>query len=443
MTMTSEFSILAEWSSSDQGSPEVRETSAFLSIRFGNHIATRAEDEWSKSVRTNVRVSAYPLALWLAASWWRLRWEPSFENVRTNRPWRMAHETSASGYGFIWPRLIFESDGENIDATCLPSSPVAAEPIRYLENFRTSISSKSFESAVDEFVSLVLARLEAVGVRDSPLQKLWPEIKDEQGNADATAHRRFEAQLGFEPDEAPEDVLDNLIALADEVGEGAMSEVASVCSGENPKSALQGVVDLANANGVEGELDIPKSVARFVSTQEFKAGMPWDRGRKLAHAARAAWGVGDSRLSDKSLSEIIGVAEGALDKSNETPDHLPLGLAVRGTKGNKWKLMFRRKARTGRRFEAARLLCDYMAASLKDRWLPTTDAKTARQKIQRAFAAEFLCPISSLKYWLEDDYSSESIDEAGDYFGLSPLAIRSHLANHGLIHSFEVGLSGI
>ena len=93
-----------------------------------------------------------------------------------------------------------------------------------------------------------------------------------------------------------------------------------------------------------------------------------------------------------------------------------------------------------RRFEAARLLSDFMFASMKDRWLPATDAKTVRQKLQRAFSAEFLCPISSLKHLLQGDYSSDSLDEAGYYFGVSPLAIRSHLANHGLIPTIGVDL---
>lgn len=438
--MTTEFSILAEWLSADYGSPEVRETSAFVSIHLGDHVATRAEDEWSKSVRTSVRVSAYPLALWLAASWWRLRWEPSFESARTDLSWRMAHETSAAGYGFIWPRLVFESDGENIDATCFPSSSAAAEPLRYLENFHVSISSKSFERAIDQFISLVVARLETVGIRDSDLQRLWQEVKDEQGNPDAVAQRRFEAQLGCEPDEAPESVLNDLIALAATVGEAAISEVAPACSGENPKAALQKVVELAETAGLEGKLDVPGSVTKVASSREFKDGMPWERGRILAHAARSAWGLGDSKLSDRDVSEILGIGEGALDNSNEALDHLPIGLAVRGVKADRWKLIFRRRSRTGRRFEAARLLGDRLVASIQDRWLPETDAKTARQKMQRAFAAEFLCPIASLKYWLQGNYSSELIEEAGDYFGVSPLAIRSHLANHGLIHPGEVGL---
>ena len=260
----------------------------------------------------------------------------------------MAHETTAAGYGFIWPRLVFESDGENIDATCFPSSPAAAEPLRYLENFRVSVSGRAFERAIDQFVSLVVARLETVGVRDTQLQKLWKEVKDEQGYPESVVQRRFEAQLGFEPDEAPESLLDELKALAANVGEGAIAEVAPACSGENPKAALQTVINLSRAKGVEGVLEIPSSVAQFIRLQECEQGMPWDRGRKLAHAARGGWGCGDSKLSDKTFSEILGIVEGALNNTNEALDHLPIGLAVRGAEADRWKLMFRRRARTGR-----------------------------------------------------------------------------------------------
>lgn len=438
--MTGEFSISAEWVSAEEGAPEIRETAALVTISVGNHTATRAEDDWSKSVCTNVRVAAYPLALWLAASWWRLRWEPSFEGGRSGLSWRMAHETSAAGYGFIWPRLAFESDGENVDATCFPSTRVATEPLRYLETFRASVSGKNFERTIDDFISLVLARLETRGIRHSQLQRLWEELKYERENLDAANHRRIEAQLGFEPDEAPESLLNELIALATSVGDGAISEVAPACSGENPKAAFRQVVQLARSKGIEGKLAVPKSVSRLIGSREYKDGMPWERGRKLAHQARLACGLGDVRLSDRVLSEILEIDAKTLDNTDQALDHLPLGLAVRGERADRWKLFFRRKARTGRRFEAARLLGDHLVASVKDRWLPATDAKTVRQKIQRSFAAEFLCPIESLKNWLQGNYSPESLDEAGEYYGVSSLAIRSHLANHGLIPSAEVAL---
>jgi Zn-dependent peptidase ImmA (M78 family) len=73
-------------------------------------------------------------------------------------------------------------------------------------------------------------------------------------------------------------------------------------------------------------------------------------------------------------------------------------------------------------------------AQSEDAWLPSTDTKTVRQKVQRAFAAEFLCPIDHLMTFLGDTGITEAaLDDAADYFGVSPLAVRSHLENNGIL----------
>ena len=97
------------------------------------------------------------------------------------------------------------------------------------------------------------------------------------------------------------------------------------------------------------------------------------------------------------------------------------------------RLHFRKRNRAGLRFEAARLLCDELIAPDSDKWLPATDSRTSRQKIQRAFAAELLCPINSLDEFLSGDYTPERIEDAAEHFGISPLAISSHLANNNRI----------
>jgi Zn-dependent peptidase ImmA (M78 family) len=55
------------------------------------------------------------------------------------------------------------------------------------------------------------------------------------------------------------------------------------------------------------------------------------------------------------------------------------------------------------------------------------------QKLQRAFAAEFLCPIDSLRSYLGDEFLPDAFEDAAEYFGISETAVKSHLANHQLI----------
>ena len=132
--------IELEWLPPFQGAEEVGRTSAAVQMRFGAEIATRFEDEFSQSVQHAARVSAFPFAVWLAQSWWRLRWEPLPSRIRlvpdqiADANWRMSHEIPAAGYGFIWPRVVFASDGEAILVRCRPSPPLTGEPVRTFPN---------------------------------------------------------------------------------------------------------------------------------------------------------------------------------------------------------------------------------------------------------------------------------------------------------------------
>ena len=141
--------------------------------------------------------------------------------------------------------------------------------------------------------------------------------------------------------------------------------------------------------------------------------------------------MGSEPLGDKDLAEFLQISP---DYLNEKPSvRAPLGLAVRSGNSRDLTLLFHKRNRPGRRFEAARFIADYLTAEGSDRWLPVTDAATARQKLQRAFAAEFLCPIDALRAYLGEEFPPEAFEDAAEHFGISEIAIKSHLANHDLI----------
>jgi hypothetical protein len=164
------MTIELDWLPPFQGPEEVGRTSASIQLRFGPENATRFEDLWSQSVQHGARVSAYPFALWLASSWWRIRWEPLPSRIRlapdrvpVDANWRMSHELPAAGYGFIWPQLAFASDGQAIRVNCRPSPASSAEPVRYLSEFEVFVPVQAFERETDNFLDLVLRRLDSLG----------------------------------------------------------------------------------------------------------------------------------------------------------------------------------------------------------------------------------------------------------------------------------------
>jgi hypothetical protein len=429
--MMAGMSIELKWLPPFQGTEEVGRTSATIQIRFGVENATRFEDAWSQSVQEGARVSAYPLAIWLASSWWRIRWEPlpsrihlTQDQVPAHTDWRMSHEVPAAGYGFIWPQLTFASDGESIRVTCRRSPASSTEPVHYLSEFEVAVPAREFEREIDNFMDLVLRRLDTLG--ETALHQLWREVLTERRDPEQSAARKIEARLGYDADQAPPGLLERLLDLATEAGANAIDEIAPVCAGSDPSGELQKVLSLASSPGILGRVAIPNYGAPLNGTAQ-----PWQRATQLATNVRTSLGLGVEPLNDKALSELLRISP--RDLETKPSAHGPMGLAIRAGNDRHLNLLFHKRNRAARRFEAARFIADYLAAEGNERWFPITDAVTARQKLQRAFAAEFLCPIDSLRSYLGDDFLPEAFEEAAEYFGISEMAIKSHLANHHLI----------
>jgi hypothetical protein len=399
-----------------------------LKITLGDVVVTRNEDEWAQTVRNDARLSAYPLAMWLASSWWRLRWEP-LPTTAPSHAWRMAHELGAVGHGYVWPRMLFASEGDTVDAWAVQTPRDVRSPVRYLVDVRAEIGASEFELAIDTFVSGVLARLDAVSGERTTLHDLWVELVEERSDPKMQSHRRLEALLGYDPDESPQALMTAFIQLASSAGSSAISEVAAVCGSRDRVSTLKEIATLAESNGPYGRIT---RVTGHVARQDRGDAPGWLNGRELARSARNRLGLNGGPVTDRQLCELIGLSEGeAMDLRHRRK--MPLGMAVRNPETGETKLLFRKTNLPGRRFEIARLLCDDLVADSTDRWLPMTDEKTSRQKIQRAFAAEFLCPIDSLKDVLSGDYSYDAVDQAAEHFGVSTRAVETQLVNHRLL----------
>jgi hypothetical protein len=89
---------------------------------------------------------------------------------------------------------------------------------------------------------------------------------------------------------------------------------------------------------------------------------------------------------------------------------------------------------TGRRFALARLIGDKIAGSPSGPFkLAAPRTYTYRQKLQRAFAGEFLCPFEELEKMLGGDFGDDAIQDAAQHFEVSDITVRTLLVNHGVI----------
>lgn len=423
-----DFRFAYDWLSAGGGDPAFRETTAQLSLYVGNTCLTRNEDIWSKTVRDSVLVSAYPLAMWLASSWWRLNWEPLPKHgTRPTLDWRIAHEMGAANHGFVWPRILFASDGEFVSIWAEAAS-TKGQSVSYLAGLDgQGVHLDEFQQCIDNFIGAVLSRLTAVGCKGTELEALWGFVLEDRVDPTASRARRLEAQLGFDPEECPEDVIARALTLQLRTGDAAMSELAPIFGKRDEGVALDEIDDLCTIRGVRGKPQVGQSNLALTTTAA-----PWRRGVDAARQLRTHIANTDKPIDNKILFDLLGLTEEQVEKWYP-PSRLHATVAM-PIDQESLNFVPRKRHPVAKRFEFARLLGDHLCEPTGSTyWLTSTDLATSRQKYQRAFAAELLCPIKSLVDFLADDFSESALEEAATQFDVSEKTVESLLMNNGYL----------
>ena len=427
--MTASFRIDYAWLPREYGDEVERVTLAELDILFGESwSATTLEDVLGKTVRSSARLSAIRLAEWFASNWWRLCWEPQANTLS----WRMSHKVSNVGGGYVWPDLSFSTDWESIQVSVRHTEGWEGEPIRYLNDFNARISLIEFEKGIDEFVNGTIARLSSTLTTPTELSDLWEQIKYERRYPEASESRKLEACMGYDPDEAPSGLIDNLHKARDSYGRDGIQEVAVVSKNQTLIHIETLRKFAANHDSVARLPDYDKIRQRIMAqTNEFD--VPWKRARNAARIARGSWGL-NSKVDTSTLSQVFSIPqEEILQVDSNVPSPLTVGLRNDNIP-EQFGFLSNRRHPNARRFAFARLVADHLTILDQERLLPATDSKTARQKFQRAFAQEFLCPFDDLMFRFDADApTDDAIDEAAAYFEVSPRLVENALVNNGVL----------
>ena len=408
-----------------------------LRLTANNRLMTKVVDE-QQEPHDGPRVSAFRLAEWLLWHWWRIRWEPSRAEA-DSLSWQQAHQTASIGGGWLWPRLTFDSDGHNIAISSAGSEATVTEPVSFLgEEDEQFVSASAFEQAVDSFVQDVISQLTTNKLAPNSVSRMWHELQDERSDSDLTTYRRFEALLGRNPDEGDEAIIRQLTRDRSILGEQAANEVAAnapltqgaaVTAHGLLRIARQTGFDISERNGVSSPMT-DNSMTLMESDYPGPL-VPWQVGQNAAKSLRLSEGLGEGSISDRLLCDMCGLPAGVITKSSRAKS--PMAYTVSSKRGK--RIVFRARVATGRRFDAARLLGDKLLVRNAESLQPATRTHTFRQKMQRAFAAELLCPFDALLDRLDGDYSDDSIEEAAKKFRVSPMLVATRLENSGMLDS--------
>jgi len=427
----SKIQLTIDWLVTDDKAPVMRDTTGNLSINVAGINLTQNMDLWSKTVRPSVLVSAYPLANWWVNSWWRLHYEPFYTGIKPTHDWRMSHELGAANHGYVWPALLFSSDGEamNIWAESLIQENQSVSYLNALHG-PTACRLSDFSQALDMFIDTVIQRLIAMGHIATDLSELWSLLKEERADETLSKMRRLEARLGYDAETCPEELLQNMINFEKITGRQAMDELAPAVGREDEDKILEVVHHFNDTKGIKGTPEITPSNRVFDSRHS----APWVEGVSAAKELRALIDNAEKRITENDIYQLLGITASDVNNFNVNRSH-KISIA-KPLKNGALDYVSRKRHPDAKRFEFARFLGSYyMGGNEEPGWFVSSELATANQKRQRAFAAEFLCPVESLIGFLAEDFTENAIEDASEYFGVSEQTITSILQNNGFLEN--------
>ena len=230
--------------------------------------------------------------------------------------------------------------------------------------------------------------------------------------------------MGFDPDECPLDAMIYASELESKVGLSTLGELAPLYGKRATTEPLREIEQFISSGGVVGQPTFNRVGRHVLPTCHRPA---WQSAVNDARTIRSQIGNERGPIDTTRLYELLGIASKDIEKwAPHTRRSVSVGIPI---SSGKIKFVPRKSHPISKRFELSRYIGDINYVN-RGNWYATTELSTHRQKYQRAFAAEFLCPISGLTEYLNNDFSDEAIDEASEYFDVSQQTINSLLANN-------------
>ena len=378
-------------------------------------------------MRDHVRASTVNLAFWLADRWWRLRWEPIGDPRLISPEWRLRHELSSASGDTLLPPFMIYGTGPRVMIAPIIGSGAAWGPIRYLEERPVTVSAEDFEIGVDDFFRTVL-RVCGNHPDANALDHLVGQLTRERGDDELAGWRRLEACLGYDPDQAPDAVIDAMVDFEERVGETALDEAAVAAPGQQAVETLASVVAATEASDLVVGFS---TIDGLIDPQDLRGRAPWQAAEDAAMHLRAALNLG-ATVSWQDLGDLLRTQWNALKNATATARGLPY--AAMAEDGNVGRLAVAMRPPVHRRFELARMIGDRIWTGEHDNFGVVSRARTDRQKFQRAFAQSLLCPLEELRAVVDVNRPNDGdIDRAARLFQIDRNAVIAVLRNHGYL----------
>ena len=424
--------------------PELSATWASLEIRAGESILTRVLDTRARTVRDFVYVPLYPFAEWMATNWWFLTHEMGNPTKEGNPHFRRRHAIGGDREGYAFPDLQVFSYG---DLTCLvwTRGPSPWTGIEFLDRGQMWVDSTEFRDTCADLIDRVIRRLLSLGVEGTLLQEEWEAIWG--ADRDEIEFCEAAAGLGWDPYDTGDEERALVVELSHTLSGAVLEEAIAAFDPRNlltECSAITGAIDRAKANPLRWE-PLALMDHELPPNNQVTAPTPWEAGHNLARKLRRALNLDGRPLPSMArIAEAIDAEPASLDQVTEPVDFEAAAL-VDGVITRNDDLFpafaFRRfSSGESRRFHFCRALAEVFASPGTDMLI--TKAHSERQQRNRAFAAEFLAPSSSLRQRVSRPVvDGDDVDELAAAFGVSSWVIAHQIRNHHIAEVWDPGLA--
>lgn len=415
---------------------ELAATWAHLVIRLGDVVLTRVLDRRAQTVRDGVYVPAYPLAEWVVTNWWSLLHEVENPERRSDPDFLWRHSTAFARESYAYPDVQIISSESQAMLVWTPEPLQWAEVEFLSQNGQAWISKTELVEPLTGFVNRVVRRLVALGVEGTLLQEEWAVIQE----ADAE-ERDFcvtAGALGWDPYALDESSRALILQIHDRVPEAVREEAISVLDPKYFERDLAGIITaLETGRTAELPLERLQSIRdRVLATIRLGShSTPWSAGFALARQTRRHLGLNGQPLpSIADVGNALGEDPAAVEEVTR-PRELGSARLVDGvvTMSESGVPGFALRSRNdeARRFHFCRGLASVLISPTTDSLL--TRAGSDRQRLSRAFAAEFLAPSDGLAARVSKSVvDADDLSQIAADFGVSPIVVFHQLNNHNI-----------
>lgn len=427
----SEISFDFEWL--DPGgaqAEELRATWASLTIRVADLPLTGMLDLRNRSYRTHVFLPLFPLAEWIANNWWFVSEEVGKPETVATTEFDRRHNIRWAREGFALPSLRFVSVGEQIELQWQPLD-VHDAGVRFINVGQTSVAAGKVLAALSQFVEAVVTRLDDHGIHETSLHAEWKAIQE----ADH-AERRFCAaagRLGVDPYALDDDVTDAILACEGQIIPELLADFLSLASLDELAKQAESLANATRAiSDDRDDLDALSPVRNLAPTLRQNVN-PWQTGYEYARELRR--GLNANGWKSRSLDELaahLGIVE--LDRCllPATGNCRFLDALAGENQQHKPKFLIEKRHESSRQFAFCRAMFEHLTRPTGSFAL-VSGLRTDRQKMNRAFAAEFLVPHDQLAADISAAaIGDEEISDLADAYGVSEMVIRHQVENHQL-----------